>query len=232
MDHGGPPPEGVAEQLDFFLGGGPECAWDELPSTPTLWVLPVVEVPGIPTVCPAGFGDEGEMTVVLTAPDGTTTKRFGSVSDVEFEGVTFPFLPGARIGRYHLRATAGGRSAIAAFEVRRAAGPRMWIDPSAARWGDSIDVYIGGFPSSRPVDLHLYVCGPLRYRATRSVTVDAKGEAHLKLRTTAGRASVECFAMNSPLIFVPADPPIPGDGPPHQVFTLQPTSDPTGSGSS
>lgn len=222
MEHDGPAPDGVAEQLDFFLGGGPECAWDELPSTPTVRILPIVEVPSIPTVCPAGFGDEGEITVVLTAPDGTTTKRSGG----ELEGVTFPFLPGARAGRYHLRATAGGRSATAAFEVRLAARPRMWIDPSVAHWGESIDVYIGGFPPGRSADLHLYVCGPLQYRATQNVAVDMRGEAHLILRTKAGKGNTECFAMNSPLIFVPADPPIPGDGPLHQVFTLQPASGP------
>jgi hypothetical protein len=33
--------------------------------------------------------------------------------------------------------------------------------------------------------------------------------------------------MNSPLIFVPANPPIPGDGPLNQVFTMQPARDPT-----
>ncbi|MEU4422147.1 hypothetical protein AB0F81_16090 [Actinoplanes sp. NPDC024001] len=222
MEHNGPPPDGVAEQLDFFLGGGPDCFWEEPPGKPTIQVSPVVEIPSIPTVCPAGFGDVGRISVVLTAPDGTTTRRSGG----EFEGVTFPFLSGARTGRYHLRATAGGRNATASFEVRRAAKPRMWIDPGAADWGTSIDVYIGGFPPGRPADLHLYVCGPLQYRATRSVAVDARGEAHLILRTTAGQENTECFAMNSPLIFVPADPPIPGDGPLNQVFTLQPASDP------
>jgi hypothetical protein len=179
MEHDGPAPDGVAEQLDFFLVGGPECAWEEPPSMPTVRILPVVEIPSFPTVCPAGFGDEGKVKVVLTAPDGTTTTRSGS----EFDGVTFPFLPGARTGRHHLRASAGGRSATATFEVRLASKPRMWIDPGAAYWGEDINVYIGGFPPSRPADLHLYVCGPLHYRATRSVAVDARGEAHLMLHT-------------------------------------------------
>jgi hypothetical protein len=93
----------------------------------------------------------------------------------------------------------------------------MWIDPRTAVWGDTVDVHIGGFPPNRPADLHLYVCGPLHYRATTTVPVDARGEGHLALHTTAGLTRSECFAMNSPLIFIPATPPVPLYGPEHSV---------------
>lgn len=220
LEPDGQPPEGVAAQLDFFLGGGPECMPAESAPRPRLRVRPVVEVPSIPTVCFEGFGEFREMTAVLTGPGGATSTRSGRFD--ELEGVTFPFVTGARTGRYRVTATAGRRSASATFEVRRATKPRMWINPDTAEWGETIDVHIGGFPPRRPADLHLYVCGPLQYRSTTTVAVDGRGEAHLAIRTPdPGPRPTECFAMNSPLIFIPADPPIPLHGPPNSVFHLQ-----------
>jgi len=63
------------------------------------------------------------------------------------------------------------------------------------------------------------VSEPLHYRATKTVTVDENGEAHLALRTTRTTA-FDTYAMNIPLVYVPRPDlkPYEIDGPNNSVF--------------
>src|SRR4029450_7457378 len=74
LDHDGPPPAGVADQLDFFLGGGPNCA-DTDSEAPRIRVPGVLQIPSIPDVCLEGFDGSRDATVTFTTPPGATETR-------------------------------------------------------------------------------------------------------------------------------------------------------------
>ncbi|WP_433361028.1 hypothetical protein ACQPZX_27755 [Actinoplanes sp. CA-142083] len=221
LDQDGTVPDGVAAQLNFFLGGGPECPDGELEQDepPQVSTRQFTEIPSVPNFCFRGFDVARDVRIVVTTPTGSATMtlkaRWQSLG-----GFAYPVPPGSPTGRYRVRATQGSRSADTEFQVRRASTPTMWIHRRNADLGETVDVYLGGFPPNKPADLHLYVCLPLRYRATTTVAIDRNGEGHLALHTTAA-TEPNCYAMNSPLIYTPP-PVLPDspDGPDNQVFWL------------
>ena len=225
LQQDGPVPDGIPAQLHFFLGGGPTCPDIEDPVAGVgVPHLPVV-IPSVPVFCLEGFETRRGVTVVFTASDGTTDTLTVPAYAHHYDGLYYRVPPGSPAGRYRVRATQGSTTATADFQVVRARKPHLWIYPATPDAGTTIDVYIGGFPPGRPADLYLYACLPLTYRATHTVAIDARGEAHLALHTSASTERT-CYAVNSPLVFIPSDPPVIPAGGEHQVFWLRDPSPP------
>lgn len=212
-----PVPDGVPAQLNLFLGGGQVCSEEEFPDAHVEVPAEPVVIPSVPIVCLHGFDRSHPVKVIFTAPDGTTRTVTVPAYSRHYDGVYFHVPPGSPAGRYRVRAIQGPTSATGEFPVVRAVRPHVWTHPKTAYAGDTVDVYLGGFPPRRSTDLHLYACLPLAYRATQKVAIDARGEAYLTLRTTSTTERT-CYALNSPLVYVPADPPETVGGPDHQVF--------------
>jgi hypothetical protein len=179
---------------------------------------PVV-IPSVPIFCLEGFDSHRTMTVVVTAPDGTEDTVPVPAYAHHYDGLFHPVPPGSVAGRYRVRAVQGSTTATAHFLAVRASTPHLWIYPRNAARGTAVDLYIGGFPPGRPADLYLYLCDPWAYRATLTVAIDARGEAHLALPTTATTKRT-CYALNSPLVYAPSEPPETLGGPDNQVFWL------------
>jgi len=179
---------------------------------------PVV-IPSVPVFCLEGFDPRRKVTVVLTAPDGTKDTLTVPTHARTYYELYHPVRPGSPAGRYRVRAIQGSTTATAHFQAVRASRPHLWIYPRNASAGATIDVYIGGFPPGRPADLQLYVCPGQTYRATLTVAIDARGEAHLALQTTAATERT-CYALNSPLVYIPPDPPDMPHSPDNQLFWL------------
>ncbi|MFF5076050.1 hypothetical protein ACFY36_03290 [Actinoplanes sp. NPDC000266] len=215
-------PPGVANQVNFFLGGGGDCGeeatGEEGTGKPRIDGPSLVEIPDMPVFCLAGFRETGTITVTVTSP---TARQMRNVQLQQLVGVPWLIPTGSPAGRYRIRVVQGGRAATSEFDVRRAARPRMWIAPRHVRAGETVDVHIGGFPPRRTTDLHLYVSDALTYRASTTVAVDGNGEALLTLRTSPG-SKPDAYAVNSPLIYVPPDHFEPGElgGPPGSVFWI------------
>jgi hypothetical protein len=116
------------------------------------------------------------------------------------QDVLYALPPGSPTGRYRIRVTQGSSVATTTFEVRRATKPTLWVHPSIATAGATIDVWVGGFPPGQPADLHVYACDdPTRYRATVTVAVNGHGAAHLRLRTSA-RTPATCYFVINPMV--------------------------------
>jgi hypothetical protein len=201
------------------MGGGQICS--DMPSPGTRVTTPSepVVIPSVPVFCLEGFNPRHKVTVVVTAPDGTKETLTVPARARNYDGLYYPVRPGSPAGRYRVRATQGSTTATAHFQAVRASKPHLWIHPRNADAGSTIDVYVGGFPPSRPASLHLYVCPGQAYRATFTVAIDARGEAHLALRTTATTERT-CYALNSPLVYIPPDPPDMPNSPDNQLFWL------------
>jgi hypothetical protein len=196
------------------MGGGPICSDMPPPGTRVTVPSEPVVIPSVPVFCLEGFDTRHKVTVVVTAPDGTE-------DTVPAQALLYyPVRPGSPAGRYRVRATQGSTTATAHFQAVRASKPHLWIYPRDPARGTTIDVYIGGFPPGRPTDLHLYVCPGQTFRATLTVAIDARGEAHLGLHTTATTERT-CYALNSPLVYIPPDPPDMPHSPDNQLFWLQ-----------
>ncbi|MEU4561074.1 hypothetical protein AB0F72_22055 [Actinoplanes sp. NPDC023936] len=218
LTHDGPPPDGVADQLNLFLGGGPECHEGDSTATPRVDVRPVVEIPSFPTLCVDGFDSGRDLTVTVTGPAPARTLRTGWDS---LMGVRWPVPSGSPTGRYRVRVAQGSRTATATFTAVRATLPRLWLEPRNPDAGATVDIHIGGFPADRPADLHLYATQLLVYRATTTIRVDRNGEGHLALRTSRS-GPFDAYAVNSPLVYVPPPDFEPGElgGPENSVFWL------------
>jgi hypothetical protein len=201
------------------MGGGPTCS--DMPSPVARVTVPSepVVIPSVPVFCLEGFDTRRKVTVVVTAPDGTKDTLTVPAKARHYDGLYYPVQPGSPAGRYRVRATQGSTTATAHFQAVRASRPHLWIYPRDADVGATIDVYVGGFPHGRPADLHLYVCPGQTYRATLPVAIDARGEAHLALQTTA-TTEPTCYALNSPLVHIPSDPPDMPHSPDNQLFWL------------
>lgn len=219
LRQGGPVPDGVPAQLDLFMGGGPICP-DMPPPEPRVTTPsePVV-IPSVPHFCLEGFDTRRKVTVVVTAPDGTEDTLVVPAGARHYNGLYHHVGPGSPAGRHRVRATQGSTTAAAYFQAARATEPHLWVSPRDGAAGATVDVYIGGFPPGEPADLHLYVCPAQTYRATFTVAVDERGEAHLALRTSVAAAG-NCYALNSPLVYLPPDPPAMPHSPGNQLFWL------------
>ncbi|WP_045744893.1 hypothetical protein [Actinoplanes rectilineatus] len=207
----------MADQVNFFLGGGPDCE-ENTTTVPAVRTAEVVEIPSFAGFCVEGFDHRRDLTVTVTGPGPSRTAR----TDWDtLMAVRWPILPGNPTGRHRVRITQGSRSASATFTVVRATAPRLWINPRVAYAGDTVDVYLGGFPAETSADLHLYATSSLNYRATTTVPVDHHGEAHLVLRTSRS-TTPDAYAMNSPLIYIPPPDFEPGEfgGPENSVLWL------------
>ncbi|GLY92820.1 hypothetical protein [Actinoplanes sp. NBRC 103695] len=213
-----PPPEGVAEQLEFFVGGGPECAPNQGPGELVVAAPEVVTIPSAPLFCLFGFHGDFAVTLEFTTPAGAViTKILPPGWDATTEPV-FPFPPGGPEGRYAVEASQGKDHARSTFVTRRTDHPTMAIAPLRAAAGSTIDVFFGGLPPGTTTDVHLYACagsagrrGNHFYQATHTVTANAAGEARLALQTSRSTPAT-CYVLGSLEIFDPKS--LPGGGQP------------------
>ena len=198
-----PPPEGVAEQLEFFVGGGPECPPDQSPGEMVVAAPEVVTIPSAPLFCLLEFRGNVPVTLEVTPPAGSTfTKALPPDWDATTEPV-FPFPPGSPEGRYTVDAHQGNDHARTTFVARRTDHPTMAITPLRAAAGSTIDVFVGGLPPGKTTDVHLYACpGPTDgrgshfYQATHTVTANAAGDARLALHTSRSTPAT-CYVLGS-----------------------------------
>ncbi|MBG0568031.1 hypothetical protein [Actinoplanes aureus] len=180
-------PEGVAEQLDFFSGGGTDCQTVSLQPPLDVDVSSNRTVPGIPYICLLSTLDD-DLRVTLATPSGsvlTVTRPWAGGSDE----IPLPLAPGSPPGRYRVSVQQGKNpeKATTEFVVEPAREPTVQIFPRVGFPGSTVQVYLGGFPAGR-ADLHLYAFEdpterPI-YKTTHTVTVDAAGTAYLILQTS------------------------------------------------
>lgn len=210
-----PPPDGVPEQLEFFVGGGPGCAPNQGPDEMRVAAPEVVTIPSAPLFCLIGFHGEFPVTFEVTTPAGVTlTKNVPPGWDATAEPV-FPFPPGSAEGRYTVDVHQGKGHARATFVARKTDHPTMSLHPLRAAAGSTIDVFFGGLPPGKTTDVHLYACvsvlgGTHIYQATHTVTTNAAGEAHLALHTSAATPAT-CYLLSSLEIIDPRSLPDGGD---------------------
>ncbi|SNY37600.1 hypothetical protein SAMN05421748_105119 [Paractinoplanes atraurantiacus] len=94
----------------------------------------------MPVFCLDGFREPAKVTVTVTSPSAPEIRH---IRLQQLAGIPWLIPAGSPAGHYRVRATQGGRSATAEFEVRRATRPRMWITPDDAEPGE-----LGGPPGS------------------------------------------------------------------------------------
>lgn len=197
------PPDGVAEQLEFFVGGGPECPPNQDPDAMVVAAPEVVTIPSAPLFCLLEFRGDLPVTFEVTTPTGATfTKTLPPDWDATTEPV-FPFPPGSPEGRYTVDARQGNDHTRTTFAARRTDHPTMAIAPLRAAAGSTIDVFFGGLAPGKATDVHLYACaGPADgrgshfYRATHTVTANAAGEARLALHTSRSTPAT-CYILGN-----------------------------------
>jgi hypothetical protein len=205
-------PEGVPAQVEFFLGGGPDCQFSDGVGPPRIvGVADVEEIPDMLVLCFMNFDSALPLTVTLVPPVGATTSVVLPASS-SFEGVFshwYPRLSGDPVGRYRVSGHQQALDASIEFTVRRATEPRLWLDrPFDQPPGIDVHLYIGGFPPSRSASLHLYDAGSGRYRTSFAVPVDARGEAHAVIDTKPDDPP-GCYGVSSPEVY---DPQVPAEG--------------------
>jgi len=223
LETGDVAPAGVAEQLEFFNGGGGEVTdcWDVKLGDPlSVAVTSHRAITQVPAICVRGFGPTaGPVVLTVTRPDGTvlTASRSSGGEDT----VRLPLPPGSPTGRYRIHAEQDGHTAATTFVAFRPARPTMWVEPRFADPGDPVSVYLGGFPAGRPADVHLYQCAGMQaaYRTTLRVPVDAAGQAQVTLTTTTF-SDTTCYIVVNPLVYDPLTQ-SPKDLPPHLSFVLR-----------
>ncbi|BCB78193.1 hypothetical protein Pflav_046030 [Phytohabitans flavus] len=179
-----PVPDGVAEQVEFFLGGGSEdpCTGEFGP--PHITGDKSAEIPSEPILCFYGFKESQPLTVTITDPARHETTVVLQSTDSYFwtEVRVLPINP---LGLYSVRAEQVSNSASHEFTLRRASSPRLLLaaPPVAVATGDDVNLYLGGFPPNSPTLLHLYNATTGHYRTSFTAPVDAHGEAHIVIDT-------------------------------------------------
>jgi hypothetical protein len=199
----GPVPEGVADQVDFFLGGDQICPSDGEPGPPAVGgLVRVAEIPREGYLCFENFDPFAPLDLTVTVPgggqDAMTLPPTGS-TEQEFIHAYF-LLPGSSLGAYRVHAEQGDLSVSAEFTVRRASRPLMLVHAEGNRPGIDVDVYLGGYPARRTATLHLYGGEQMRYRTSFTVPVDAHGEAHAVIDTRRGDPT-GCYGVSSPEVY-------------------------------
>jgi hypothetical protein len=186
------PPEGVASQLTFFIGGDSGCVGYQGGPPPARIHLAetMVRSPATFLVCFPGFAAGQPLTLEVARPDGVIRRFVGSQG--AGGGISVPVVPGDPFGRYVLRARQGNINASAALTVSPATEPTVVLirggegDP---RLGDPIELGLGGFPPSTSVRLHAYFRTNLQeaigaYVTSFDVPTDRYGQATLTIPTS------------------------------------------------
>ncbi|GLZ00325.1 hypothetical protein [Actinoplanes sp. NBRC 103695] len=177
-------PPGVREQVDFFLGGGPEC-WEAEPGGPSVGMQSKPIIPTQFLLCFLGFRDDRPLRVTVTPPVGRPVTRTVPPQETTGGGVflPWPILPSDRAGTYRVTASQGGRTASRSFAISRPATPRIWLDRGHEQIDHSVDLhlYFAGFPRGGTVDFTLY--REERFFSTFRVRADALGGGHAVIRT-------------------------------------------------
>ncbi|MEU4422148.1 hypothetical protein AB0F81_16095 [Actinoplanes sp. NPDC024001] len=182
-------PDGVAEQLAFFSGGGTECQAVALQPPLDVEVSSNRTIPGVPYICLLSTLDD-TVRVTLTTPSGSVLTAIRPWTGDGRDAIPVPLAPGSPPGRYRISVQQGKdpEKATTEFVAGPARVPTVQIFPGIAFPGSAVHVYLGGFPPGH-TDLHLYAFEketadhPI-YRTTHSVTVDATGTAYLTLQTS------------------------------------------------
>ncbi|MET8152414.1 hypothetical protein ACIBSW_18615 [Actinoplanes sp. NPDC049668] len=184
-------PEGVPEQVSFFMGGGSDCFGQESGSPYIAGVAETAEIPTGIVLCFHGFDHQPDGTgfkpldVTIAAPSGAVT-TMTLLPTGNYYATRFPVLPGDPLGKYQVTARQEKLEAGLGFTLTRGSSPRFWLDAphnEPRLLGTDLDLYLGGFPANRPARFHLYDAQSRLYRTSFTVAVDAIGEAHAVIDT-------------------------------------------------
>jgi hypothetical protein len=200
-----PVPDGVAEQVQFFLGGGrdPDCTPDYAGPPYITGADKIVEIPTALILCFYGFKEALPLTVTFTDPSRPETTVLLPPAEnffwTEFRG--FPTDP---VGPYSVRAEQDALNASLEFTLQHANSPRLLLvrPPEPTEAGVDVDLYLGGFPPDSQTLLHLYNADTRRYRTSFTAPIDAFGEAHVVIDTKPDDPP-GCYGIISPLTYDP-----------------------------
>lgn len=203
-----PLPDGVPEQVEFFLGGGTkDCSPEKPPEHPQIeGAAPVIEIPTELMLCFVGFNHSNPLTVTVTPPSGSAATTV-LLPAGDYFLAKFRWLPGDPVGEYLITAEQEKLDAAVKFTLRHASSPRIWLARPPPEWpvaGTDIDLYLGGFPANRPTLLHLYDYHTARYRTSFTVPVGAIGEARVAIDTKLDDPP-GCYGIISDLAYKPGD---------------------------
>jgi hypothetical protein len=110
-------------------------------------------------LCIDGFNYEEHITLLITAPDGTTSNVLPFVN-TNFWLNRWQILADDPLGTYTVRAVQGQngeRQASATFTVVAAANPRFIVTDPIVRPGGVLAATLVGAPANELVTVHLYL---------------------------------------------------------------------------
>lgn len=196
------PPEGVAAQLDFFVGGAQDCVPSGAGMTQEVRIKEVAVRPSAVKVCLVGWDPQLPVRVEITSPKGRTHTLMATLDRNGEAQPLYPLTPGSPLGRYIVDASQGDVHRLARFAATPTDRPIMTVAPLRLTPGTPVDVLLGGLPPGRPTMVHLYSCNPRpaeythSYQATHTATTDADGQAHLVLYTSRNTPD-NCYVVQS-----------------------------------
>ena len=204
-----PVPEGVAEQVRFFLGGDGTCLGNEDITEPTIiGVWDGMERPFESDICFYDFDTSRPLLANLAGPGGLG-KEIELAKERQYD--TFHLLlppPGLVPGRWLIEARQGDVYVAREFTVQRATEPRAWVERqfNGRTWeaGEDVHFSLGGFPAETLISMDLYKAEGPGYLTSFRVSVDGNGEVRGVIET-ASDDPPGCYGISHPLLY-PADP--------------------------
>jgi hypothetical protein len=194
-----PLPDGVPEQVSFWLGGGGVCFEDE-DGPPRIRPQAGLVVPTEFLLCFPGFDHAGPLQVTITPPAGrpaTVALRAPGGGEQSFF-YRSPRLPGHPLGEYRITARQAGTVVRASFRVVAPDGPRLWVEqPVNRRLGAVVHMYVAGFAPNRTIHLNVYGGEPFGYRTSVPLRVGADGGGHVGIATAADDPP-GCYGVSHP----------------------------------
>jgi hypothetical protein len=205
------PPENVASQADFYIGGdeGP-CGDFETASGPARIHLfqRTIESPSAVEVCLPGFMSGRAVTLVVTRSD-RAVRRYAEPS-LHDGGTEVFLLPGEPFGAYTITARQGKLHASSAFTVTPAKQPKLVLVTTGQRLGEPIKLAFGGFTPNAPARIHAYSVQDSgeargRYVTSFKLAMDRYGQAMLTIPTRPGDPQ-RCYGFRWDGMQEPATP--------------------------
>jgi len=175
------PPEGIAPQLQRFLPMPAPPPPYVPPPVPQLTVSRMVEIAEWFLVQSEGFVPKQDVKIQVLRPDKSLWHgriETGPDGKGVLEGVN---LLGAPLGVYTVAATQRDRNARSAFEVRRAAHPRILIWPWEGEPGSMFQIALGGFAPQQKIVLHIYRDD--KYLTSLTIQVSKAGDKGCRWQT-------------------------------------------------
>jgi hypothetical protein len=219
-----PVPDGVAAQLDYFQGGGGDCA-EPRPSFSIAIVgrpdLNYMAAPDVLEMCIFAYQSTGVITIEVHDPAGCLAERW-TVDPQELislgDSVAFRRINSDPEGMYSITATQGDLVASTTIDVRRARTPQFvgYVNEANGapgfgfgqmiRPGETVRVAVGGFPPNTVVPLRIYGNPHVResdmnavidYITSGLVTTDSLGGGIWEFKTKSTDPLNDCYRIFS-----------------------------------